>query len=209
MTKRISATIEQEREFHPHAVLWHASRSMLEAGQTAPKANAHHFLSSFVLTMFTLEAYLNERGIDLHRQDPAKIPVYEAFERCGPREKIEWLYGQLRPGSRVAWGKEPLQPIARLISLRNAVVHPKHAWLRPGAREVSGSSEAIDRALGAPLRAQFEAAIHTDDFARIARDAVQALLTEFHALEPKPSFGLFVLGFTSFHATIRASDERA
>ena len=56
------AIVTRDRVVHTYAELWHASECELEVAERERTGSSFQFLSSIILTAFTLEAFLEPRG---------------------------------------------------------------------------------------------------------------------------------------------------
>lgn len=176
MDGTVLASIKHERTVVTYGWLWHASKSMLEAGKANQKGSAWQFLSSCMLTAFTVEAFTNHVGQDL-------IVGWKKVERTtSPAEKLRLLAEQVG----VDLGEDdarPMTTIHGLVRFRNSLAHGRTQALRPDEEIVKVTE--VDRHLreGRPLT-DWEDKIRSADFATIAREDVEEILRRIHEAMP-------------------------
>jgi len=186
MAKPRKALVSKERTIHMYSELWHASRSVLEAGIQEPRGSSWQFLSSAVLTAFAFEAYLNHVG-------PSVISCFSQLERLPPWAKFELLCETLNVKFADGPGKRPLQTIVKLLDFRNTMAHGRSEEIQP-KDETRDVNDKLDNYLGQRPLADWERLIQTDTFARQAREDVEAVLKKLHNACPEPKEGLFTFG---------------
>lgn len=180
-----------------YSELWHASRSVLEAGINEPRGSSWQFLSSAVLTAFAFEAYLNHVGSSV-------ISCFSQLERLPPWAKFELLCETLNVKFADGPYKRPLQTIIKLLGFRNTMAHGRseEIKLKDQTRDVN---DKLDNYLGQTPFADWERLIQTDTFAKQAREDVEAVLKKLHNARTEPKEGLFTFGFGTHGAHLPKS----
>jgi hypothetical protein len=128
MTTTRKAIVTRDRVVHTYAELWHASECVLEVGERERIGSSFQFLSSIVLTAFTLEAFLNHVG-------PTVLSSWGRLERVPWRSKLDLLCELLKvqmPGEN----ERPLQTISKLFRFRNTLAHGRTVTLAPAEKRI-------------------------------------------------------------------------
>jgi len=162
--------ISRSREVRTYAELWHASRVLCDMAHAEEKGSMWTSLSSILLTMFTLEAYLNHIGPKLFRS-------WNDLEALSPRAKLEVILEKI--GLNLPRGKNPIQMVDKLVRFRNALAHGKTQTLKP-KDELHSESSDIDKALGNRPMTDWEK-LCSPDFAALARKQVEELVHKIHS----------------------------
>ena len=167
---------------------------VLEAGIREAKGSAWQFLSSAVLAAFAFEAYLNHVG-------SRTITCWSGLERLSPWSKFELLCETLSVQFQEGIGARPLQTVDKLLKFRNTIAHGRSVELvlEQGERRADAN---LDSYLGQRLLADWEQLVQTSDFARRAREDVQAVLSQLHEALRDEKEHLFTFGPSSSSAKL-------
>jgi hypothetical protein len=173
-----------------YAELWDASECVLAAGMKQPHGSSSQFLSSIVLTAFAFEAYLNHVG-------PQVLSCWGGLERrLSPNSKLQLLCETLKVSLPGTTRKRPRKTICELFKFRNTLAHgrSKTITLQPKSVDVDelGAYRA-DR-----LLSDWEQLIEDCEFAKRAREDVEAVLKLLQAARPEPKEVLFKFGGRSW-----------
>jgi len=186
------ARVTKQRDVHTYAILWSASRRLLEAGESEETGSSWQFLSSLMLTAFSLEAFLNHVG-------PKVLSSWENLERLRPLEKLELLcevLGIQLPGDG---GQRPQQTIIELLRFRNTLAHGKtHSVASDEHIDVGEVDDHFKRR----LLTHWERQVRDNRFARQAREDVERVMQIVNAATPEPEVRLFSSGFEIGSATV-------
>jgi hypothetical protein len=161
--------ISRSREVRTDAELWNASRVLFDIAAEREKGSACTSLSSILLTMFALEAYLNHLGSKL-------FTSWKDLEVLSPRAKLEVIMEKV--GLDLPRGKDPIQTVDKLVRFRNAIAHGKTQTLTP-KDEFHSPSADIDRILWNRPLTDWEK-LCTPRMADSARKQIERLATELH-----------------------------
>lgn len=194
MPKSGKVVVEKERTVHTYAELWHASRCVLEAGIEQPRASSWQFLSSAVLTAFAFEAYLNHVG-------PRTIKCWSQLDRLPPWSKFELLCEILGVQFPKGPGARPLQTIVKLLGFRNTIAHGRSLEINMKSK-IRDVDDRLDAYLGIRPLTNWEKLIQTSDFAKRAREDVQAVLECLHEGRKDKKEALFSFGIGLHGATL-------
>jgi hypothetical protein len=194
MPKRRKVVVKKERTVHTYAELWHASRCVLEAGIKQPRASSWQFLSSAVLTAFAFEAYLNHVG-------PRTIKCWSQLDRLPPWSKFELLCEMLGVQFPGGPGARPLQTVEKLLTFRNTIAHGRSLEINVTS-EIHNVDDRLDAQLGIRPLTDWEELIQTSNFAKRAREDVQAVLERLHEERKDKKEALFSFGIGSHGATL-------
>ena len=180
-----------------YAELWHASGSLLEAGDREQRGSSWQFLSSLVLTAFAFEAYLNHAGAHA-------LACWDDIERLPPFAKFNFLCEILKVDFAKGNAERPLQTIIDLSEFRNTIAHGRTGEIEPplANRDIN---EKLDAQLGDRPLQDWERRIKTNEFAKRAREDVEAALRRLHDARPEPKEKLFSFGLGLHGATIMNS----
>lgn len=186
------AKVTRERDVNTYALLWIASGKVLEAGVREATGSSWQFLSSIVLTAFSLEAYLNHVG-------PTILSSWDGLERLRPEAKLDLVCEILKvqPGGK---GVRPLQTVTKLFKFRNTVAHGRTHRIELDAELVD--AHKVDDHFRQRLLTDWERLIRTDDFAQNARTDAEEIMKLIHAAAPEPKERLFSSGFETGSATV-------
>jgi hypothetical protein len=187
------ALVTQERALTTYAEMWHASECVLAVGIERPRGSSWQFLSSIVLTAFAFEAYLNHVGQQV-------VSCWTSLERLSPNAKLELLCETLKvslPGTK---GERPLQTINELFRFRNTLPHGRSETIVPKAKSVDIDDLETHRA--ERLLSDWERLIEDGEFAKRAREDVEAILKVLQAARPEPKEALFRFGTRSWSADV-------
>jgi hypothetical protein len=187
------ALVTQERDLHTYAELWHASECVLAAGIEHPRGSSWQFLSSIVLTAFSLEAYLNHVG-------PQVLSCWRSLERLSPNSKLELLCEALKVGLPGTKGERPLQTISELFRFRNTLAHGRSETIIPEPKSVDVDELEAHRTES--LLSNWERLIEDYEFAKRAREDVETVLKVLQAARPEPKEALFRFGGRTWSATV-------
>ena len=114
--KKKTVKVRKERHYRPHAEFFHAARVHLEHVKEQQSGFYYSLLSAFLMSAFTLEAYLNYVG-------PIVEPGWDDFDKGSPLAKLRHVARvvsiQLDSSSR------PMQSIIELFIFRNRMAHPR------------------------------------------------------------------------------------
>src|SRR6266705_1616098 len=94
MTTTRKAIVTRDRVVHTYAELWYASECVLQLGERERTGSSFQFLSSIILTAFSLEAFLNHVG-------PTVLSSWGRLERVSWRAKLDLLC-ELSPNYDIA-----------------------------------------------------------------------------------------------------------
>lgn len=185
--------VKKQRALHTYAELWHASRCVLEVGQTSATGSAWQFLSSIVLTAFAFEAYLNHIG-------PKALASWPGVERLSPLSKFDLICEVLHVSYPQGYDARPLQTLVKLFNFRNDIAHGRSQTLQPEPilRDVN---ESLQSFIGEQPRADWERLVRTDSFAVRSRADVEACMERIHAARTDSKEQLFSLG-SSFSTAV-------
>ena len=162
---------------------------MLKRGQDDEFASTWQFLSSIILSAFTLEAYLNHVG-------DAEIPNWKYLERSlSPEAKIRHLCLALNLNIG-GDGERPLQTVKGLIKFRNTLAHGRSETLEPAPDLVKVDDDLDGHIRKRPLT-MWEQRIATPDFALRVHEDLNKLFKLIHEARPDPKGTLFQMGFHS------------
>jgi len=180
--------ISQTKTEHMYAELWHASKCVLERGIENETGSSWQFLSSIVLTAFSLEAYVNHVG--------ERLPIrWQDHERLPPLNKLQLVCAKLKV--QIQKGRRPFQTLQQLQDFRNAMAHGRTKTIegRPFIYDV----DRADARLGQRFLADWEKLIQTKEFAERARADVNRIVAEIHdaRTDAKEDLFAFGLGFSS------------
>jgi hypothetical protein len=190
--------VTKVRTVHTYSELWHASGSVLAAGEREMRGSSWQFLSSAVLTAFTFEAYLNHVGAII-------ISSWVEKERKPVMAKFNLLCKALKVAFPHTKDQRPIKTLAEFFEFRNTLAHGKSEVLGPEFTTLE-TNEKLDDFLGLRLLLKWESLIQTSEFARLAREDVSTILSVLHAARPLPKEGLFVFGLGTSSATARPND---
>jgi hypothetical protein len=193
MKKSAKVVITKERTIHTYAELWYAADCVLRAGQKNAEGSAWQFLSSLVLTAFSLEAYLNHVGAKTFEcwEEVAKLP---------PLGKLDLLAETLGVKFKGGNGARPLQTLSRLFSFRNAIAHGRTSEVK--YKSVTRDVDNYQAEYHAPLLADWEQLIRSDEFACRAREDVEAVMRIIQSGRKGSTDNLFTTGVGSAGATL-------
>jgi hypothetical protein len=194
MIEKPKVVVHKERSVHTYSELWHASRCVLESGLEQPKGSTWQFLSSIVLTAFTLEAYLNHVGA-------RTFDCWKHLDRLSPLSKLELLCETLGVKFEDGPGARPLQTVAKLLDFRNTIAHGRSEEIK-GKPEVRLADDRLDAYLGQQPLTSWERPIQNADFALRAREDVEAVLTKLQEARTDEKEYLFTFGMGAHGATL-------
>ena len=161
--------IFRSRDVRTYAELWHASRVLADMASANEAGSTWTSLSSALLTMFALEAYLNHIG-------PKLFKTWDAIETLSPRAKLDVVLE--KAGLELPHGSGPIQMVDKLVRFRNALAHGKTHTLEPGD-ELHSPMENIDKILANRPMTDWEK-LCTPKFAGQARKEIEKLVHQIH-----------------------------
>jgi hypothetical protein len=169
----------------------------LQAGERERRGSSYQFLSSAVLTAFAFEAYLNHVG-------PRVVACWESLEQLPPISKFDLVCELLKVDFQK--GHRPRQTIEELFEFRNTMAHGRTEHIKPDPKN-RDVNDKLDNYLGKRALARWESLIQTDDFAKRAREDVEAVFVKIHAAVPEPKEmepkeALFAFGMESGSAVL-------
>jgi hypothetical protein len=180
-TRKPKACVSKSRTVHTYAELWHGSRVLLERGEAEAKGSSWVYMSSLLLTAFTLEAYLNHIGQQL-------FTSWATLEVLSPLGKLEVVCEKL--GLSFPADQRPRQSIDELFRFRNALAHGKTVTItEPG--QLMDVDEYLDEFLGQRPRTLWEKLSSTSADAKRVREDVEQIICALHEaakLENDPVF---------------------
>lgn len=184
--------LTRERTVNTYALLWHASNCVLQAGEKEIQGSSWQFVSSLVHRAFAFEAYMNHVGVAL----------------IGSSWDFYWRHGEkfrrLRETLRITFppdDQRPLSTLRELITLRNTLAHGKTYTIGP-VETLHEVTDDLDALVSERLLTAWEARIETADFARQAREDVEAIMKTLHDARPEPKEGFLSQGFGFHRATV-------
>lgn len=125
--------IRRFTQFTAQSRLISALMSMYSSLERSPE-NIRFEVTPFVVFMaFAIEAYLNSIGA-------RKIEFWDNVERNSWVDKLEILHSMA--GKKAEWGKEPLQFIKKLFTIRDKLAHGKPEIIKSKAYQTQ--KEALD-----------------------------------------------------------------
>lgn len=110
------AELEIEREINTYWDLYHASCVIMEIAKEVTEGKFYLYMSSIVLSAFTIEAYLNHVGKKL-------IPYWNEIESIRITDKLTVICKHV--GVEPDNGSRPFQVLTDLFKFRNALAHGK------------------------------------------------------------------------------------
>ena len=171
--------------------MWDASLNALKSGQSVQVANSvaakWQFLACAVLTSFSLEAYLNHIGALLLK---CWISDLEKLPPAGKMALI-WEKLEIQPGSDA--GSRPIQTILNLIRFRNTMAHGKTEQLKPKDQLID-VNDSFYSLIVEPILSDWEILVKNENFCIQAREDVQSVLKQIHAVQAVDSSALFTPG---------------
>ena len=183
--------ISRVREVRTDAELWNASRVLFDIASAQEKGSACTSLSSILLTMFALEAYLNHLGSKLFKS-------WSDLEALSPRAKLEVIME--RVGLDLPRGRDPIQTVDRLVRFRNAIAHGKTQTLKP-KDEFHSPTADIDMILWNRPLTDWEK-LCTPKMADSARKQIEKLVNELHSASKIKGEFPFAHGFGTHSAVL-------
>src|SRR5205085_10806359 len=138
------------------------------------------------------EAYLNHVGAQ-------RFKTWAGLERLSTIDKFRFICEMLNVTFPKGDGAPPVQTLLQLMQFRNTIAHGKSEILSP--KPAIHALEKADLALSQRPTTKWEDLIQTADFAKRAREDVEAILTTIHAARPAPKERLFSFGGTTGSAT--------
>lgn len=108
--------VRKERDYRPHAEFYHAVRIHLEHVKAQHEGHFYSRLSAFILSAFTVEAYLNYVG-------PKVEPGWDDFDKASPLAKLRHVASVLNV--KTDDSRRPMQTIIELFIFRNRMAHPR------------------------------------------------------------------------------------
>lgn len=111
-------TVKVRKEGHhrPHAEFYHAAWVHLEHVKEKRDGYFYSLLSAFMMTAFTLEAYLNYVG-------PIVESGWNDFDKSSPLAKLRHVACAV--GLKLDSSRRPIQSIINLFAFRNQMAHPR------------------------------------------------------------------------------------
>jgi hypothetical protein len=114
--KKKTVKVRKERHYRPHAEFFHAAHVHLEHVKERQRGFYYSLLSAFLMTAFTLEAYLNYVGPIVERG-------WEDFDKATPLAKLRHVACVV--GVPIDSSSRPMQSIIELFTFRNRMAHPR------------------------------------------------------------------------------------
>jgi hypothetical protein len=181
--------VTKTRDFRAHALIWHTSGWLLDAGQEKEQGSFHQFLASLVFTAFALEAYLNWLGEQL-------FPHWKYLDKLSPLERLQLVSDHLE--TELSHGSRPFQTVKALFKFRNSVAHAKPELLKEETLEVD--DEHLDMNLGKFIRSEWEQYCNATNAER-SREDVKNIINRLHeAANLDDELGPLLFGFQSHRA---------
>ena len=193
MTKAPKIVVTKKRTIHTYAELWHASYCVLQSGLTIAEGSSWQFLSSLVLTAFSFEAYLNHVGAKT-------FECWEDLDRLPPLAKLELLSEALSVKFPNGPGARPLQTVSKLFTFRNAIAHGRTGEVK--YEPVTLDLTKYEKEYRAPLLANWEQLIQSEEFALSAREDVEEVMRIVQSGRKDSTDNLFTTGMGSYGATL-------
>jgi hypothetical protein len=194
MPKPKKVVVSKERSVYTYPELLHTSNCVLKSGIANPKVCSWQFLSSFLLTAFGFEAYLNHVST-------RTINCWEQIERLPPWSKFELLCETLNVTFPAKKDKRPLQTIINLLDFRNDIAHGKSLEVKINSKNCD-FNDNLDSHLGERPLTHWERLIQTKEFAERVREDIEAVLNEIHNAIKDDKEHLFSFGMDVHGATL-------
>ena len=193
MAKVPKVVVTKERTIHTYAELWYASDCVLRSGLAIADGSSRQFLSSLVLTAFSFEAYLNHVGAKT-------FECWEDLDRLPPLAKLELLSEALGVKFVDGTGARPLQTLSKLFTFRNAIAHGRTNEVK--YKPVTLDLAKYEKEYRAPLLADWEQLIQSEEFALRAREDVEEVMRIVQSGRKDSTDNLFTTGMGSYGATL-------
>ncbi len=191
-TRKSKARVSKTRTVHTYAELWHGSQVLLERAEAEAKGSFWVFMSSLLLTAFTLEAYLNHIGQKL-------FTSWATLEVLSPLGKLEVVCEKL--GVSFPAGQRPRQTINELFRFRNALAHGKTVTITE-PEQLKHVDEYLDEFLGQRPRTLWEKLSSTSAHAKRAREDVEQVIRALHEAANPENDPIFFTGMGSHSAKL-------
>jgi hypothetical protein len=114
--EKIKVKVRKERDYRPHAEFYHAVWVHLQHVKEQHGGHYYSLLSAFMLSAFTVEAYLNYVG-------PKVEKGWDDFDKASPLAKLRHVASVL--SIKLDDSRQPMQSIIELFSFRNRLAHPR------------------------------------------------------------------------------------
>jgi hypothetical protein len=165
--------VRKERDYWPHAEFYHAVWVHLEHVKEQQQGHYYSLLSAFMLSAFTIEAYLNYVG-------PKVEPGWADFDKASPLAKLRHVASVL--GIKLDDSRQPMQTIIELFSFRNRMAHPRPVRV---VEEYESNQDDYSKDFYAAPRPKWFA-FATESNARRCYEDVAALIETINASLPTP-----------------------
>jgi len=193
MQKDSEVIVSKQRTVQTYAELWHASNCVLETGLANKAGCSYQFLSSALLSAFSLEAYLNHVGAKTFDQ-------WDEHDRLSPVDKLELVAAHLGVIFPNGKGGRPLQTITKLFKFRNTIAHGRTQELSP--EPVRLTTRNYQKAYDAELMADWERLIQTSQFATRVLEDVKCVIGRIHEARQDEKEEIFSFGPAANSATL-------
>jgi hypothetical protein len=112
--------VRKERHYRPHTEFYHAVWVHLEHVEEKQEGHYYSLLSAFLLSAFTVEAYLNHVG-------PLVEKGWSDFDKASPLAKLRHVACAI--DLPLDSSQRPLQSVVELFTFRNNMAHPRSTQL--------------------------------------------------------------------------------
>jgi hypothetical protein len=165
--------VRKERHYRPHTEFYHAVSVHLSHVKEQHPGHYYSLLSAFLLSAFTLEAYLNYVG-------PVVERAWDDFEKSSPLAKLRHVACAL--GISLDSSMRPMQSIIELFTFRNRMAHPRASQV---VEEYLSTSEEYQKDFYVEPRPKWMA-FATEDNASRCHEDVGALIELINSKLPSP-----------------------
>ena len=172
MKKKATVRVTREGRYYPHVEFLHGAGVHLSHVEAKHDGFFYSLLSSFLLSAFSLEAFLNYAG-------PIVEKVWSEFDRAPTLAKLVHVCTVV--GVSVDFSRRPFQTINELFQFRNRLAHPRDEKLKVQSDEDIESYQTV--LYSQPLPKWMEYA--TVARARTCSEDIQAV---FDLIEATPPF---------------------
>ena len=171
--KKKTVKVRKERHYRPHAEFYHAAHVHLEHVKEQQPGFYYSLLSGFLMSAFTLEAYLNYVG-------PIVEAGWDDFDKASPLAKLRHVARVV--GVPLDSGCRPMQSIIELFTFRNRMAHPRASHV---VEEHLSTPEEYQKHLYSEPRPEWMAFATEDNALRCHAD-VGAIIEAINAKLPTP-----------------------
>jgi hypothetical protein len=179
-----TVTVRKERHYKPHAEFYHAVSVHLPHVQEQHPGFYYSLLSAFLLSAFSLEAYLNYIG-------PLVEPGWRDFDRAATLAKLRHVACVL--DVQLDASRRPIQTIIELFAFRNRMAHPRDSQV---VEEYTSTPEDYQSRFYTEPRPDWFA-FATEQNASRCYDDIGATIELFNSNLPEPEpFPLLSSGWT-------------